>query len=198
LLADHRDFPKARYARARERRVNLLLRPATLDDRPALEELIAQSARGLSRGDYTDGQVEAALGDAFGVDSELIRDGTYFVAEVDGQMVGCGGWSRRATLYGSDARAGRQSTLLDPARDAARIRAFFVHPDWARRGIGRAILDRSESEARAHGFRSAELLSTLPGEPFYRSLGYGGDERVAHELRGGQTIDFIPMRKALV
>jgi GNAT superfamily N-acetyltransferase len=178
-------------------RVNVRLRPATLEDRPALEELIAQSARGLSRGDYTDRQVEAALGDAFGVDSELIRDGTYFVAEVDGRIVGCGGWSRRATLYGGDARAGRRSTVLDPARDAARIRAFFVHPDWARHGIGRAILKRCESEAREYGFRSAELLATLPGERFYRAAGYEGTERTRHDLRDGITIDFVPMRKDL-
>jgi GNAT superfamily N-acetyltransferase len=177
--------------------VTVALRRATLDDRPALDELIAESARGLSRGDYTDAQVEAALGGAFGVDSELIRDETYFVAEADGRIVGCGGWSRRATRYGGDAQAGRQSTVLDPERDAARIRAFFVHPEWARRGVGRAILERCETEARAHGFRSAELLSTLPGERFYRSLGYAGDERVAHDLPGGQSIDFIPMSKAL-
>ena len=164
---------------------------------PVLQELIADSARGLSRGDYTDDQVEAALGGAFGVDSELILDGTYFVAEADGRVVGCGGWSRHATLFGGDAQPGRRSELLDPSRDSARIRAFFVHPDWARQGIGRAILERCEAEARAHGFRSAELLSTLPGERFYRSLGYAGDERVAHALTGGVTIDFIPMSKAL-
>ena len=173
------------------------LRKATLEDRPALEELIAQSARGLSRADYTDAQVEAALGSAFGVDSELIADGTYFVAEADGRLVGCGGWSRRATLFGGDAQPGRRSELLDPAKDSARIRAFFVHPDWARRGIGRAILERCEAEARANGFRSAELLATLPGHRFYRTLGYAGDERVRHSLRDGVTIDFIPMRKPL-
>jgi len=177
--------------------VNLVLRKATLEDRPALEELIAQSARGLSRAQYTDTQVEAALGGAFGVDSELIRDETYFVAEVGGRIVGCGGWSRRATLFGSDAQPGRRSELLDPATDSARIRAFFVHPEWARRGIGRAILENCEAEALAHGFRSAELLSTLPGHPFYRMLGYAGDERVQHSLRDGITIDFIPMRKPL-
>jgi N-acetylglutamate synthase-like GNAT family acetyltransferase len=177
--------------------VNLSLRKATLNDRPALEELIADSARGLSRADYTDTQVEAALGGAFGVDSELIRDETYFVAEVDGRIVGCGGWSRRATLYGGDAQAGRQSTVLDPERDAVRIRAFFVHPEWARRGIGRAILERFEAEARAHGFRSAELLATLSGERFYRSLGYEGTARTEHGLRNGVTIEFIPMRKPL-
>jgi GNAT superfamily N-acetyltransferase len=173
------------------------LRKATLDDRPALEELIADSARGLSRPDYTDAQVEAALGGAFGVDSELIRDETYFVAEVDGRIVGCGGWSRHATLFGSDAQPGRRSELLDPTRDSARIRAFFVHPDWARRGIGRAILESCEAEARANGFRSTELLATLPGERFYRALGYTGDERAEYPLPDGVTIDFIPMRKPL-
>lgn len=173
------------------------LRKATLGDRPALEGLIAESARGLSRRHYTDAQVEAALGSAFGVDSELIRDGTYFVVEADGRIVGCGGWSRRATLFGSDAQPGRRSDLLDPAGDSARIRAFFVHPDWARRGIGRAILERCESEARAFGFRSAELLATLPGHDFYRSLGYAGDERVEYVLRDEIKIAFIPMKKSL-
>jgi N-acetylglutamate synthase-like GNAT family acetyltransferase len=160
------------------------LRKATLDDRPALEELIALSARGLSRPDYTDSQVEAAMGSAFGVEAE-------------GRLVGCGGWSRHATLYGGDAQPGRRSELLDPSRDSARIRAFFVHPDRARRGIGRAILEKCEAEARGHGFRSAELLATLPGHRFYRKLGYVGEERVPHELRDGVTIDFIPMRKQL-
>jgi GNAT superfamily N-acetyltransferase len=173
------------------------LRKATLDDRPALEKLIAESARGLSRPDYTDAQVEAALGSAFGVDSELIADGTYFVAEAAGRLVGCGGWSRHATLFGGDAQPGRRSDLLDPSRDSARIRAFFVHPDWARRGIGRAILEKCEEEARAHGFRSVDLLATLPGHKFYRTLGYTGDERAEHSLPGGVTIEFIPMRKSL-
>jgi len=172
------------------------VRKATLEDRSVLERLIADSARGLSP-DYTAAQVEAALGSAFGVDSELIRDGTYFVAEADGRIVGCGGWSRRATLFGSDAQVGRRSEVLDPARDAARIRAFFVHPDWARRGIGRAILERCEAEARNFGFRSAELLATLPGVPFYRSLGYEGEDRTRHTLRDGITIDFVPMRRSL-
>ena len=173
------------------------LRKASMADRPALEELIAVSARGLSRPDYTDSQIEAALRSAFGVDSELIADDTYFVAEADGRIVGCGGWSRHATLFGGDAQPGRRSELLDPSRDSARIRAFFVHPDWARRGIGRAILEKCEAEARAHGFRSAELLATLPGHSFYRMLGYAGDERVEHSLAGGVPIDFIPMRKSL-
>lgn len=173
------------------------LRKATLEDRPALERLIGESARGLSRDDYTDAQVEAALTGAFGVDSELIRDGTYFVAESEGRIVGCGGWSRRRTLFGGDAQPGRQSDPLDPGRDAARIRAFFVHPESARMGIGHAILDRCETEAREHGFRAAELLATLPGERFYRALGYSGSERVPHRLTDDVTIDFVPMRKDL-
>jgi N-acetylglutamate synthase-like GNAT family acetyltransferase len=173
------------------------LRKASLEDRPALERLIADSARGLSRPDYTEAQVDAAIGSAFGVDSELITDGTYFVAEAEGEIVGCGGWSRRATLFGSDAQPGRRSDFLDPARDAAKIRAFFVHPSWARRGVGRAILEKCEAEARAHGFRSAELLATLPGHRFYRALGYSGDEWAEYPLPDGVTIDFIPMRKSL-
>ena len=131
------------------------------------------------------------------MDSELIRDGTYFVAEADSRIVGCGGWSRRRTLFGGDAQPGRRSELLDPARDSARIRAFFVHLNWARRGIGRAILEKCEAEARANGFRSTELLATLPGERFYRALGYTGDERAEYPLPDGVTIDFIPMRKSL-
>jgi GNAT superfamily N-acetyltransferase len=178
--------------------VTFTLRKATLDDRPALTALIAASARGLSRGDYTDAQVEAALGAAFGVDSDLIADGTYFVAESQERIVGCGGWSLRRTLFGGDAQPGRQAELLDPTRDSARIRAFFVHPENARTGIGRAILERCEEEARAHGFRSAELLATLPGERFYRALGYTGDKRAEHRLSDDVTIEFVPMRKALV
>jgi GNAT superfamily N-acetyltransferase len=173
------------------------LRKATLADRPELESLIAESARGLSREDYTQAQIEAALGTAFGVDSELIRDGTYFVAEAGEALVGCGGWSRRKTLFGGDRQAGRTSELLDPAHDAARIRAFFVRPDWARRGIGRALLARCEAEAVAEGFGLAELLATLPGQRLYRALGYLGEEQVVHTLPDGILIPFVPMRKRL-
>jgi GNAT superfamily N-acetyltransferase len=125
----------------------------------------------------------------------LIRDGTYFVVEVEGKIVACGGWSRRKTRFGADAQAGRESDVLDPARDAARVRAFFVHPNWARRGIGRVLLERCEAEARAHGFRAAELVATLPGHRLYSRYGYRGDERIAYPLRGGVTIEFIPMKK---
>lgn len=164
---------------------------------PALAGLIADSARELCRADYTEAQIEAALRGAFGVDSELIRDGTYFVAEANGALVACGGWSRRATLFGGDAQAGRRSELLDPARDAARIRAFFVRPEFARRGLGRALLERCEAEARSHGFRTAELMATLTGRRLYAVFGYVGEARRSFELPGGVAIDFVPMRKPL-
>jgi GNAT superfamily N-acetyltransferase len=177
--------------------VDFVLRVATMDDVPVLTWLIAESARELGLQDYSSEQIEAALAGAFGVDSDLIRDGTYFVAEADGDIVACGGWSRRKTLFGGDAQPGRVSELLDPAVDAAKVRAFFVRPDWARRGIGRALLARCEAEARAAGFRSAELMATLPGERLYRACGYAGEGRVHFPLRDGITIEFVPMRKQL-
>ena len=171
------------------------LRKATLGDIPVLEGLITTSARELSRDDYSEAQIEAAIGTAWGVDTELIRDETYFVAEAAGEIVACGGWSRRKTLFGADAQAGRESKVLDPRRDSARIRAFFVRPDWARQGIGRALLARCEAEARAHGFRSAELVATLPGQRLYTMFGYAGTERVEYPLVTGLTIEFVPMKK---
>jgi GNAT superfamily N-acetyltransferase len=173
------------------------LRPATLDDVDAIERLIALSARGLCGADYTAAQVEAAIGTAWGCDTELVRDGTFFVAEADGELVACGGWGKRRTLFGGDAQPGRVSELLDPTRDAARIRAFFVHPDWARKGLGKLLLDRCEPEARAHGFRAAELMATLTGEKLYRQCGYVGVAAVEFPLRDGQMIRFIPMWKPL-
>jgi GNAT superfamily N-acetyltransferase len=171
-------------------------RAATLDDVPALKRLIAASARAFGRDDYSEAQIEAALGTAWGVDSELVRDGTYFVVEADGAMAACGGWSRRHTLFGADAQPGRESALLEPTVDAARIRAFFVHPDHGRRGIGRALLARCEDAARREGFRAAELMATLPGERLYRAFGYVAGAPVDHPLPGGLTIRFVPMRKA--
>jgi N-acetylglutamate synthase-like GNAT family acetyltransferase len=174
------------------------LRAATLDDCPAIAELIAASARGLSREDYADEQVESALATGvFGVDSEMIADGTYFLAEAEGRLIGCGGWSRRRTLFGGDRFAGRESEALDPETEPARIRAFFVHPQWARRGIGTRILARCESDARAHGFRSAELMATLPGEKLYAALGYEAVERVEYEMENGVGMELVRMRKDL-
>jgi GNAT superfamily N-acetyltransferase len=173
------------------------LRIATLADVDALGQLIVASARALCLQEYTPAQIEAALEGAWGVDTQLIRDGTYFVAEAGSEVVGCGGWSKRRTLFGSDAQAGRSPEILDPATESARIRAFFVGPGWARRGVGRAILQRSEAAARAHGFRSVELLSTLSGIPLYRAAGYVASARSEHVLPNGQSIGFVPMRKEL-
>jgi GNAT superfamily N-acetyltransferase len=178
-----------------ESRGSPTLRPATLDDKAELTTLIARSARELSASDYTPAQIEGALLGAFGIDTQLILDGTYFVAEADGKIVACGGWSKRRTLFGSDARSGRDAAELDPATDAAKIRAFFVAPAYARRGLGSAILERCEQEARAHGFRHFEMMATLPGAKLYTRYGYSGTERIQYEVQPGVLIDFIPMRK---
>jgi GNAT superfamily N-acetyltransferase len=164
-------------------------------DLPALGPLIAASARQLSRGDYTPEQVEGALRGAFGTDTQLIRDGTYFVIEVDGELAGCGGWSRRRTLFGSDARPGRDAAELDPAKDAAKIRAFFIHPNFARRGLGTLMLDHCEQDAMAHGFKRFELMGTLPGVRLYAARGYQAGERFDWPLGDGLVIPFVPMTK---
>lgn len=178
-------------------RDGLRIRAAVAADVAALRELIARSARELSVADYTPAQVEGALRGAFGVDSQLIRDGTYFVVECAGELVGCGGWSRRRTLFGGDAFTQRDAAELDPIRDAAKIRAFFVHPDHARRGIGSALLAHCETAAQAHGFTRCELMSTLPGLKLYRRHGYQPGERVFHDVGGGETVEFVPMHKSL-
>jgi predicted adenylyl cyclase CyaB len=180
-----------------QRRVSVSVRKASLDDVPVLVRLIADSARGLSQGDYTSEQIEAALGTAWGVDTELIHDGTYFVAEANAGIVGCGGWSRRRKLFGADAQGGQQSELLDPTIDSARIRAFFVRPGWARLGIGQTLLNICEAEARGSGFQSAELMATLPGQRLYQAYGYTGNERIEYPLSGELTIAFVPMKKVL-
>lgn len=174
-----------------------LLRPATRADQAALQRLIARSARELGAQDYKSEQIEGALQGAFGVDTQLIDDGTYFVVEFDGQLVGCGGWSRRRTLFGSDSARERDAGELDPGTDAAKIRAFFVDPDHARRGIGRSLLERCESEARARGFRRFELMGTLPGVRLYQALGYRPGRLVHYPVASGVTIEFIPMSKEL-
>lgn len=173
-------------------------RLATIEDIPVLSQVIADSARGLASGDYTSEQIEAALGSAWGVDTQLIRDSTYFVMEVPGAgIIACGGWSYRKTLFGGDGQAGREAAVLNPAVDAARIRAFFVRPDWARRGVGRALLAKCEGEARRHGFRSTALMATLPGVRLYRGCGYAGEASVDFPLSGDLTISFVPMKKSL-
>src|SRR5947208_6090218 len=146
--------------------------PATFEDIDEIKNIIAMSARELSRDYYGDRQIEAAIAYVFGVDTTLIADRTYFVAETEGMICGSGGWSKRRTLFGGDQYAARDSAFSDPVADAAKIRAFFVHPRWARRGIGRAILERCEAEAKGASYTSAELMSTLPGVSFYESCGY--------------------------
>lgn len=175
----------------------MIIRQATMDDRDAIQQLIAASARLLSRQHYNDAEIEAAIATVFGVDTTLIEDGTYFVAESDGTFVGCGGWSRRKTLFGGDQYSSRDTGYLDSQSEPAKIRAFFIHPAHARKGIARAILVRCEEEARAHGFRELELLSTLPGVEFYKSCGFSERGTFALDLEQGVKLEFVPMRKDL-
>jgi GNAT superfamily N-acetyltransferase len=187
-------------------------------DVPELPRLIEASVLGLQAGDYSAAQLRRALEVVYGVDTQLIADGTYFVAEADSQlgngedagdpelsrlnmsgltMVGCGGWSRRKTLYGGDQFAGREDSLLDPATGAAKIRAFFVHPEWARRGIGGMILEACESAAKAYGFRRLEMGATLTGVPFYKAKGYAELEQAEAPLGQGMTLPIIRMAKSI-
>jgi GNAT superfamily N-acetyltransferase len=177
--------------------MNLRLRKALFADVPELRALIDRSARGLSQEDYRPAQIEGALRGAFGVDSQLLRDETYFVVEDAGECVGCGGWSYRSTLFGGDARAGRDAAVLDPEAQPAKIRAFFVDPKHARRGIGSMLLEHCEREARARGFFAVELMATLPGVKLYSVRGYIAMPMVYFDVGAGESIEFIPMRKSL-
>jgi GNAT superfamily N-acetyltransferase len=177
--------------------MSITLRRALRADIPLLAALIQRSAHGLSAEDYTHSQVAGALRGAFGVDSQLVDDGTYFVAEEDGLIAGCGGWSFRATLFGGDARTERDASMLDPRTHAAKIRAFFVEPAKARRGVGSLLLERCEQEARERGFSRIELMATLPGVRLYSARGYVGAQHVSYDLGNGEHIDFVPMSKEL-
>lgn len=177
--------------------LDYIIRKATLHDREAIDRLIAAAARGISTADYSRQQIEAAITTVFNVDTDLILDGTYFVAERDGMLIGCGGWSKRKTLFGGDRYAVRDSSEIDPQSGAAKIRAFFVHPDYARKGIGQAILVACENEARAYGFRSLELMATLPGLSLYTACGYERDDGVRYDIGDGMEMEFVPMRKDL-
>jgi N-acetylglutamate synthase-like GNAT family acetyltransferase len=176
----------------------VLIRRATADDIPALHALIDASVRVLQAGDYSAEQIDGALGTVFGVDTRLIADGTYFVAEAGTVLAGCGGWSKRKTLFGSDHGAGREDALLDPERDAARIRAFFVHPEWARRGIGSGILEACEEDAAQAGFRRFELGATITGERLYRARGYEPVEHLDAPLPNGAALPVIRMTKTRI
>ncbi|MGB0109613.1 MAG: GNAT family N-acetyltransferase [Terriglobales bacterium] len=191
--------------------MKISIRLAEAREIPSLRELIEASVRGLQAGDYSPEQLEGALRTVYGVDTQLISDGTYFVAEAtesstaaSGEkllgtplLVGCGGWSKRKTLFGGDQFAGREDSLLDPAKDAAKIRAFFVHPAWARRGVGGRILEACEAAAVAAGFRRLEMGATLTGVPFYRVKGYVELEAVEAPLGSGLTLPIVRMRKSI-
>jgi GNAT superfamily N-acetyltransferase len=170
------------------------VRRATPADVPALQALIESSARGLSAGFYTPDEIDAAVAHVFGVDSQLVADGTYYVIDGDDGPAAAGGWSARRTLYGGDQMKDAEDPRLDPATEPARIRAFFVHPAWARRGLARALYAECAGAAWAAGFRDFELMATLPGEPFYRALGFEVVERVTTPLPGGVDVRFARMR----
>ena len=176
------------------------LRLASSADIPALHSLIEASVRGLQKNDYTLEQIDGALGTVLGLDTQLVADKTYFVAEAKAAcartIVGCGGWSNRKTLFGSDQAPVREPEFLDPATDAAKIRAFFIHPDWARRGLGSKILEACESAARAAGFSRFEMGATLTGVPLYLQRGYQILERIEVPLRNGAALPIVRMAKS--
>ena len=179
--------------------MSFVIRKALFEDQSEIENLIAESVKGLSREDYNEKQIELSIKSVFGVDTELIKDKTYFVAEnEEGKPVGCGGWSKRKTLYGaSNYEQSRDSNLLNPETDSAKIRAFFIHPNFARKGIGTAILEACETEVKQHGFKSAEMMATLPGVKLYAVRGYVGDEQVEVPIGETENIICIKMRKKL-
>ncbi len=177
-----------------------LIRTATAADIPLLEPLIEQSVRQLQQADYSSAQIDSSIGSIFGIDRQLINDGTYFIAtpiNAPAQLVACGGWSFRRTLYGSDQLADRNDTLLDPAIDYAKIRAIFVHPDFARRGLGSLILTHCEQAAQAAGFHRFEMGSTLTGLPLYTLKGYVERARIAVPLPNGELLTVVHMNKSL-
>jgi N-acetylglutamate synthase-like GNAT family acetyltransferase len=171
------------------------LREATKSDIPRITEIIEASVRGLQANDYSPTQIDAALNSVYGVDTQLIADGTYLVAETESEIVACGGWSKRKTLYGGDQFESREDTLLDPARDAAKIRAFFVHPAWARKGIGATILKACEEAAKSAGFKRLEMGATLSGIPFYKAKGYTAVENLEVPLGNGESLPIVKMAK---
>ena len=180
--------------------MGIRIRLATTEDVPVLREVIEASVRGLQAEFYSQVQIDGALASVYGVDSQLIADGTYFAAvdeAADGAIAGCGGWSKRKTLFGGDQYAGRRDSLLDPKTDAAKIRAFFVRPDYARRGIGTMILDACESAAVAAGFTRLEMGATLSGVAFYQAKGYAAIEPVEVPLAGGATLPILRMGKTI-
>lgn len=196
--------------------IDVRIRKAVPADIPRLQELIDASVRELQADDYTPQQIEGVLESVIGVDSQLIDDGTYLVAEArslkpkihaeDGDaehdagqewaLAGCGGWSKRKTLFGGDRWRQREDMLLDPAKDAAKIRAFFIHPSWARRGVGSKILEACEAAASAAGFTRYEMGATLTGAKLFSARGYLAVEQIEVSLKNGLTVPVIRMTKS--
>ncbi|RWA60859.1 GNAT family N-acetyltransferase [Mesorhizobium sp.] len=168
---------------------------ATRDDIAAISALMALAIGELQKPFLNEAEIESSRA-IMGLDTQLIDDGTYFVVTCGGALAGCGGWSRRATLYGGDTTPGRNAALLDPASDAARVRAMYTHPDFVRRGVGRLILSLCENAARAEGFRRVELGATMSGEPLYRACGYQPGETI-HDDRGGAPVPILMMWKTI-
>jgi len=166
-------------------------------DIPTLEALIPISVQTLQAPYYSPAQMEAALGPVFGVDRQLIRDGTYLVVERDGRIIGCGGWSKRRSLYGGDGNRTAPDPELAPRQDAARVRAFFVHPGWSRRGIGRSIVSACERAIIEAGFRRVDIVATLAGEPLYASFGYAVVERCDIAMVNGLSLPVVKMTKSV-
>lgn len=178
--------------------MNITIRHANLNDIPALNDLITASVTVLSENYYTSNQIESGLRHVFGVDTQLIIDRTYFIAETGDQIVGAGGWSKRRTLYGGDQRkADQPDALLDPQTEPARIRAFYIHPQHSRRGIGTMILEACEQAASAYGFKRVELAATLPGRPFYLARGYQEGEEITVDMPDGRSLPTIRMTRDL-
>lgn len=170
-------------------------RLARHDDLEALKALM-ESAISENQKEFLDESQITSSRTIMGLDTQLIDDGTYFLVESDGQLAGCGGWSRRATMYGGDQTPGRSATLLDPTKDAARIRAMYTHPNHTRKGVGRLIISLCEEAAKAEGFTKMELVATLSGEPLYRACGFVPFEKIVDD-RGGAGVPLLRMRKSL-
>lgn len=175
--------------------MTLTSRLATRDDLPVLRPVIEAAIDQLQQGFLDDAQIKASHA-IMGVDTQLIDDGTYYIVHIDGEVAGCGGWSRRATLYGGDHSVGRDAVLLDPSRDPAKIRAMYTDPAFARRGVGRLILSLCEAAAAAEGFTSLELMATLAGQPLYQAAGFEAIEHVT-ETSGGTPVPLVRMRKSI-
>ena len=174
------------------------IRLASNTDIPPLQKLIAASVRGLSEGYYSAKQIESSIKYIFGIDTQLLIDGTYYVIEANNTIAACGGWSKRKTLYGGDQHKSTTDPLLNPNTDAARIRAFFVDPAWARQGIGKMLIKHCENEAMNNGFTAMELGATLPGEPLYKAMGYNSILNVIVDMPDGEKFEVIKMRKELI